>query len=65
LPDGGTRLTWEHAGFCGLGGFLMSRLLGSVRRKMLTEGLPKVLADLDEGGRLRAGRSLGPGSSRG
>jgi uncharacterized protein YndB with AHSA1/START domain len=40
----GTRFTWTHTGFTGAGGFAMSTLLGSVRRKMLTEGLPLVLA---------------------
>lgn len=40
---GGTRFTWRHTGFTGPGGFAMSRLLRSVRRKMLTEGLPPVL----------------------
>ena len=39
----GTRFTWEHTGFTGVGGFFMSRLLGSVRRKMLTVALPPVL----------------------
>ena len=47
LPDGGTQLTWEHAEFRGLGGQFMSRLLGRVRRKMLTEGLPAVLNELE------------------
>lgn len=42
---GGTRFTWDHTGFTGAAGFAMSRLLGSVRRKMLTEGVPLVLAD--------------------
>ncbi|MEW2131464.1 SRPBCC domain-containing protein [Streptomyces sp. NPDC005435] len=41
---GGTRFTWQHTGFTGVGGFAMSKLLGSVRRRMLTEGLPPVLA---------------------
>ena len=41
--SGGTRFTWRHTGFTGVGGFAMSRLLGSVRKKMLTEGLPPVL----------------------
>jgi uncharacterized protein YndB with AHSA1/START domain len=41
----GTRFTWEHTGFTGLGGFFMSRLLRSVRAKMLTVALPTVLAD--------------------
>jgi uncharacterized protein YndB with AHSA1/START domain len=41
---GGTRFTWEHTGFTGPGGFGMSKLLGNVRRTMLTEGVPQVLA---------------------
>lgn len=41
---GGTRFTWEHTGFTGPGGFAMARLLGRVRRTMLTDGLPPVLA---------------------
>lgn len=41
-PDG-TRFTWHHTGFTGVGGFAMSKLLGNVRRKMLTEGVPPVL----------------------
>jgi len=41
---GGTRFTWAHTGFTGPGGFAMSRLLGNVRRRMLTEGVPPVLA---------------------
>jgi uncharacterized protein YndB with AHSA1/START domain len=40
----GTRFTWKHTGFTGAGGFAMSRLLASVRRTMLTEGVPPVLA---------------------
>jgi hypothetical protein len=36
----------------------MSRLLGRVRRKMLTQGLPPVLADIGDGGRLRPGSKL-------
>ena len=60
LPGGGTRLTWQHTGFRGLEGAFMSRLLGGVRRKMLTEGLPRVLDDLDENGQLRPTSSLRP-----
>jgi uncharacterized protein YndB with AHSA1/START domain len=52
--DGGTRFTWEHTGFTGIGGFVVSRILASVRRKMLAVGLPAVLDDLDDEGRLRA-----------
>jgi uncharacterized protein YndB with AHSA1/START domain len=42
---GGTRLTWEHTGFTGIGGLVMSRLLRSVRTKMLTVAFPTVLDD--------------------
>jgi hypothetical protein len=45
---GGTRLTWEHTGFHGIEGMFMSRLLGRVRRKMLSEGLPPVLASIGD-----------------
>jgi uncharacterized protein YndB with AHSA1/START domain len=58
LPAGGTRLTWEHTGFRGLEGVVMSRLLGRVRRKMLDEGLPKVLDGLDGQGNLRLDATL-------
>ena len=46
---GGTRLTWEHTGFHGIEGAFMARLLAHVRRKMLSEGLPAVLADMGDG----------------
>ena len=42
----GTRLTWEHTGFQGVEGSFMAALLGRVRRKMLSKGLPAVLDDL-------------------
>jgi uncharacterized protein YndB with AHSA1/START domain len=58
---GGTRFTYEHTGFTGIGGFFMARLLGHVRRKMLTVGLPAVLNDLDDAGTLRPGSTPGPG----
>ncbi|MCR6483071.1 SRPBCC domain-containing protein [Amycolatopsis sp. OK19-0408] len=41
----GTRLTYRHTGFQGVGGFFMARLLHRIRRRMLTEGLPDVLAE--------------------
>jgi len=44
---GGTRFTWEHTGFTGAGGFVMARLLRSVRSRMLRQALPTVLASLD------------------
>lgn len=40
----GTRFTWTHTGFTGIGGYAMSKLLGKVRREMLTDGVPPVLA---------------------
>nr|HMQ65722.1 SRPBCC domain-containing protein [Arachnia sp.] len=45
---GGTRFTWEHTGFTGAGGFAMSKLLSNVRKKMLTNGVPPVLASYHE-----------------
>ncbi|GAA2560005.1 hypothetical protein GCM10010435_34100 [Winogradskya consettensis] len=39
----GTRFTWEHTGFTGAGGFFMSKLLRTVRKKMLNEAVPAVL----------------------
>ena len=55
---GGTRFTYDHTGFTGPGGFFMARLLGSVRKKMLTIGLPAVLDDLDDTGALRPSSTL-------
>lgn len=46
---GGTRFSYEHVGFTGIGGFLMVRLLGRVRRRMLTVGLPAVLDEVAAG----------------
>jgi uncharacterized protein YndB with AHSA1/START domain len=45
---GGTRFTYDHTGFTGIGGFFLAKLLGSVRKKMLAEGLPPVLDDLPD-----------------
>jgi uncharacterized protein YndB with AHSA1/START domain len=42
----GTRFTYEHTGFTGAGGWFMARFLDRIRRRMLTDGLPAVLADL-------------------
>jgi hypothetical protein len=36
----------------------MSVLLGRVRRRMLSAGLPLVLADIGDDGKLRAGSTL-------
>ena len=61
--DSGTRFTYEHTGFTGVGGIFMSMLLGHVRRKMLSVGLPAVLADLGDDGTLRPGSNLRPRSA--
>lgn len=45
--DSGTRFTYEHTGFTGVGGFFVSRTLRRVRTKMLAVGLPAVLAELE------------------
>jgi uncharacterized protein YndB with AHSA1/START domain len=55
---GGTRFTFDHTGFTGPGGFLLAKLLGNVRKRMLTVGLPAVLRDLDDDGALRATSTL-------
>jgi uncharacterized protein YndB with AHSA1/START domain len=56
----GTRLTYEHNGFSGIEGLVMSRLLGRIRRTMLTQGFPAVLEELDDQGRLRPDSTLQP-----
>ncbi len=52
----GTRFTYEHTGFSGAGGWFMAQFLGRVRRRMLTEGLPPVLASLTDDPDVRAAR---------
>jgi uncharacterized protein YndB with AHSA1/START domain len=42
--NGGTRFTYDHAGFTGAGGFFLAKLLGSVRKKMLTAAFPRSCA---------------------
>jgi hypothetical protein len=60
---GGTRFTYEHTGFTGIGGFLLAKLvLGPVRRKMLIAGLTAVLNDVDDDGTLRPASTLKPKS---
>ena len=48
----GTRFTYHHTGFVGITGFAMSKLLGAVRKKMLTVALPTLLTNLDDTGTL-------------
>jgi len=47
---GGTRFTFDHTGFVGVSGFVVSRVLRRVRRKMLGVGLPTVLEALGSPG---------------
>jgi uncharacterized protein YndB with AHSA1/START domain len=54
----GTRFIYEHTGFTGVGGLFMSMLLGRVRTKMLSQGLPALLDDLADDGTLRPGSTL-------
>ena len=61
---GGTRFTYEHTGFRGVSGLFMSMLLGRVRTKMLSQGLPALLNDLADDGTLRPGSTLMPRSLR-
>ncbi|MER7928658.1 SRPBCC domain-containing protein [Streptomyces sp. NPDC096057] len=58
--DHGTRFTYEHTGFTGAGGFFMAKILGTVRTKMLTKGLPTLLNNLDDQGNLRPHYPLSP-----
>jgi uncharacterized protein YndB with AHSA1/START domain len=43
----GTRFSYEHTGFTGIGGLFMATLLGRVRTRMLTVGLPAVLETMN------------------
>jgi uncharacterized protein YndB with AHSA1/START domain len=61
--ESATTLVYEHTGFKGVGGILMSKLLARVRRKMLTKGLPPVLDDLTDAGTLRTDSLLRPKQS--
>ena len=45
---GGTRFTHDHTGLIGVGGFIVSRVLRRVRRRMLGVGLPAVLDAMDD-----------------
>ena len=58
-----TRFTYGHTGFTGVGGVFMAKLLGRVRTKMLSVGLPAVLDDLDDDGMLRPTSTLKAKSS--
>ena len=58
---GGTRVTFEHSGFKGVGGFLLAKLMmGPGWKKMFRATFPAVLADIDDEGKLRPGSTLRP-----
>jgi uncharacterized protein YndB with AHSA1/START domain len=48
--EGGTRFTFVHTGFKGIGGFFMSKVLRRVRARMLGKGLSALLERLDDHG---------------
>jgi uncharacterized protein YndB with AHSA1/START domain len=62
--SGGTRFVFIHTGFTGIGGYVVSRVLKRVRARMLDEGFPAVLDQLDDEGRLRRGDGLQTGRPR-
>jgi hypothetical protein len=58
---GGTRLSFEHTRFRGMGGFLLAKLMmGPGWKKMLGVRFPEVLADIDDAGNLRPGSTITP-----
>ena len=58
---GGTRLTMEHSGFRGVGGFLLVNLfMRPGWNKTLGVTIPNVLADVTDAGTLRPGSALKP-----
>jgi uncharacterized protein YndB with AHSA1/START domain len=58
---GGTRLTFQHTGFTGIGGFFLAKLMmGPGWKKMLSVLIPAVLNDVDDDGKLRPGSALKP-----
>jgi len=57
--EAGSRLTYDHTGFNGSGGFIMAKfVLGAGRRRMLDRGLPAVLDAIDDSGRRRPGAAV-------
>ena len=58
---GGTRLTFTHTGFRGVGGFLLAKLmLGPGWRKMFGRTVPRLLEHVDENGVLQPGADFPP-----
>ena len=60
---GGTRFTFEHTGFTGIGGFFVAKVVMTpIRKKMFGANISAVLADVDDEGQLRPGSTLEPKS---
>ena len=58
---GGTKLTLKHTGFKGVGGFLFTSLFMKPGLRQVTDnGLPRVLADMDDNGALKHDSALKP-----
>lgn len=58
---GGTRLTFEHAGFTGASGFLLANLIMKPGwGKVLSQAFPTVLAEIDDAGTLQSNSELQP-----
>jgi uncharacterized protein YndB with AHSA1/START domain len=58
---GGTRLTFQHDGFKGVGGFLLANLVMKPGwKKTFARLLPALLDDVDDEGKLRAQSTLRP-----
>jgi len=59
--EGGTRLSFEHTGFTGVGGFMLAKLMmGPGWRGMFDKSFPAVLGDLDAQANLRPESALRP-----
>ena len=57
----GTRFTYEHTGFTGVGGLFMARLLGRVRTRMLSTACPRSWATSVQTARYARGAPSSPG----
>jgi uncharacterized protein YndB with AHSA1/START domain len=58
---GGTRLTFQHTGFTGIGGFFLAKfMMGPGWKKMLSVLIPAVLNDVGDDGKLRPESTLKP-----
>lgn len=57
----GTRLIFEHTGFKGVGGFMLAKLVMTPGwKKTWDQHFPRLLAELDERGELRAESTIQP-----